>query len=137
MAVSFRCASYADLQRITPDEGLKGAWESIMQFPRQDVEALFEASPAWTAVDEQRILALGGVLPTGAMWLLLTYGLRRGEMIPIFRKSRCVIDRWVQTFGQDAWAHIDESDPNRVRLAKMLGLFKFGEGVWVKHAAVS
>lgn len=131
----FLIAQYDDFFRIQPDPGLKGAWEQIVSLPRADVENLLTSAPSWTAIDERGgVIAMGGVLPIGAMWLLLCYDLRRGQMVPIFRQSKRVVDEFVARTGLNAWANIDESDPNRVRLAKLMGLEKLKDGVWVRYA---
>jgi hypothetical protein len=75
-------------------------------------------------------VACAGILPNHVAWAYLAADMRKW-MIPTVRAGERVFAEYIRVVGP-AWATIDETQPNRVRLARALGFAPDGER-WVRR----
>lgn len=78
---------------------------------------------AYTLLRDGEPVAIGGI-HDGLGWALLGEDLRRGEMVVIHR----VASKLLRGYNRPVVAEIDETHPEAVRWAKVLGMVKLMEG---------
>ena len=81
---------------------------------------------SWTAELDGRPIAACGILEDGYAWALLGEGLS-GNMIPVTRTVRNALVSHARVIGP-VYAHVDDTHPEAVRWARVLG-FKPFEGI--------
>lgn len=126
MSVKIRPFKLSDLLRLEVQKRHMAIWPIIW---RQGLNLQKMLGPwSWTAERDEQPIAACGILEGGWAWALLGEGLGR-DMVPVIRTTRNALVSHATVLGP-VYAHIDDTHPEAVRWAGILGFEPFEGITW-------